>query len=396
MLLYITILGFIVTLLLFLNIKESNKVNIFLFAFFFINNLYSLAHYVTIYSGSKVMIAILLVNFTPLFLLVGPTLYFYIRGLLRDDYRLSKADYLHFIPSFILLINILPHLFTSYEYKLAFASKILQNPSEILNNLNLFIPATVNFFLRPIIGLIYVVLCIKIVLQKFKNMDLASHQSKLIVKWVSFLIFNTLLVYISFLIFTIMSYQTLDYKIAEVKGYYFLNVTLVGLVFFNISLLFFPNILYGLPQLDFFILKNEKNGLNLSSNLADSKKNARTFEISKEKIQILSTKIDQYCLSKPFLNPDFSLSTMSADTDIPVHHLSYFFNEHMKLNFNTWKNDQKINYVLALIQNGNNEFLTLDALAKQAGFVSRTTFFNAFKQKMGLTPSEYLHLQSNL
>ena len=49
-----------------------------------------------------------------------------------------------------------------------------------------------------------------------------------------------------------------------------------------------------------------------------------------------------------------------------------------------------------LIENGNNEMLTLDALAKQAGFGSRTTFFNAFKQKMGLTPSEFLNKQQNL
>jgi hypothetical protein len=50
--LFITILGFIVSLLLLINIKESNRVNLFLFAFFFINNLYSLAHYATIYSGN--------------------------------------------------------------------------------------------------------------------------------------------------------------------------------------------------------------------------------------------------------------------------------------------------------------------------------------------------------
>jgi AraC-like DNA-binding protein len=82
---------------------------------------------------------------------------------------------------------------------------------------------------------------------------------------------------------------------------------------------------------------------------------------------------------------------MSAETDIPVHHLSYYFNEHLQVNFNTWKNDLKIAHVIDLIQNGSGEILTLDALAKQAGFGSRTSFFNSFKQKMGVTPSEYLN-----
>ena len=361
--------------------------NFFLFIFFIINNLYSLAHYATIYSGSKSMVAILLVNFTPLYLLVGPMLYFYVRGVLRDDYKFEKFDWLHFIPAFILLINILPHLFSSYAYKLSFAERVLMNPAEILNNNNLFVPSTFNFLLRPIIGLIYVGICIRLMLLKFKFEKPENKQSLLIYRWLSLLIFNTLLVYVSFLIFTIFSFQSLDYKIAEVKGYYFLNLSLIGLVLFNLTLLFFPNILYGLPQLDFLLPNRSKP----SSLEPEPKKLIKSFEISEEKLELLQDKIETYSLTKPYLNPEFSLSVMSANTDIPVHHLSYYFNEHLNINFNTWKNDLKINFVIEQIEKGNNELLTLDALAKQAGFVSRTTFLNAFKQKTGLTPSDYLN-----
>lgn len=370
-----------------INIKESNRVNLFLFVFFLINNLYSLAHYATIYSGNKTMVAILLVNFTPIFLLTGPMLFFYVRGVLRDDYKFEKFDWLHFIPAFILLINILPHLFSSYAFKLSFAERVLMNPAEILNNINLFVPSRFNFFLRPIIGLIYIGACIRLVFLKFKFEKPEDKQSLLIYRWLSLLIFNTLLVYVSFLIFTIFSFQTLDYKMAEVRGYYFLNISLIGLVLFNTTLLFFPNILYGLPQLD-FLLPNRKKA---AASVAEPKKMVKSFEISEEKLQLLNEKIETYSLTKPYLNPEFSLSVMSASTDIPVHHLSYYFNEHMNVNFNTWKNDLKINFVIEQIEKGNNELLTLDALAKQAGFVSRTTFLSAFKQKIGLTPTEFLN-----
>jgi AraC-like DNA-binding protein len=390
LLLFITILGFIVSLLLLINIKESNRVNLFLFVFFLINNLYSLAHYVTIYSGSKTMVAILLVNFTPLFLLAGPILYFYVRGVLRDDFRFSKFDWMHFIPAFILLINILPHLFSSYEYKLSFADRVLMNPAEILKSNNLFIPSGFNYLVRPFIGLLYVIICSRLFFLKFKYEKPEDKQSKLIYRWLSLLIFNTLLVYVSFTVFTLLSFQTLDYKIAQVKGYFFLSISLIGLVLFNLTLLFFPNILYGLPQLDFFLSNNLKQ--------IDSvpKKVVKSFEISEEKLELLHNKIETYCLTMPYLDPDFSLSVMSANTDIPVHHLSYYFNEHLSINFNTWKNDHKINFVIELIYKGNYELLTLDALAKQAGFGSRTTFFNAFKQKTGLTPSEFLNKQSSI
>jgi AraC-like DNA-binding protein len=333
------------------------------------------------------MVAILLVNFTPIFLLTGPMLFFYVRGVLRDDYKFEKFDWLHFIPAFILLINILPHLFSSYAFKLSFAERVLMNPAEILNNINLFVPSRFNFFLRPIIGLIYIGACIRLVFLKFKFEKPEDKQSLLIYRWLSLLIFNTLLVYVSFLIFTIFSFQTLDYKMAEVRGYYFLNISLIGLVLFNTTLLFFPNILYGLPQLD-FLLPNRKKA---AASVAEPKKMVKSFEISEEKLQLLNEKIETYSLTKPYLNPEFSLSVMSASTDIPVHHLSYYFNEHMNVNFNTWKNDLKINFVIEQIEKGNNELLTLDALAKQAGFVSRTTFLSAFKQKIGLTPTEFLN-----
>ena len=367
--------------------------NFFLFAFFFINNLYSLAHYATIYSENKTLVAILLVNFTPLFILVGPFLYFYVRGLLRDDYRLSNLDWLHFVPAFLLFINVLPHLFSSFDDKLEYATRVLQSPAEILNYKNIFIPAQIKFLFRPFIGLFYIVLCMRLIVLKFKEERPSNKQSKLIFSWTSFLIFNTLLVYVSFLVFTIFSYQTNDYKIAEAKGFYFLISSLIGLILLNISLLFFPNILYGLPQLD-YIISNKGSIMNEETKEL-IKKNARSFEISIEKLNLLQDKIEQYCLSKPYLNPDYSLSTMSADIDIPVHHLSYYFNEHLNINFNTWKNDHKINYVIDLMEKGSYELLTLDAIAKQAGFGSRTTFFNAFKQKTGLTPSEFLNKKNN-
>jgi AraC-like DNA-binding protein len=100
--------------------------------------------------------------------------------------------------------------------------------------------------------------------------------------------------------------------------------------------------------------------------------------------------VDTYVEKMPYLNLQFNLTMMSSDTDIPVHHLSYYFNEYMNINFNTWKNDLKIDYVIKKINDGSSEILTLDALAKQAGFGSRSSFINAFKLKTGQTPSEYL------
>jgi AraC-like DNA-binding protein len=212
-------------------------------------------------------------------------------------------------------------------------------------------------------------------------------QPRLIYRWLISLIGMALLLYLTFLMFSFIGYETRNIQLTKLRSEYILYATGLGLLLLNFSLFFFPNILYGLPQLDYNMIKQSKPMVEVNTSL---KKEAKSFEISDDKLNLLSAKIDAYLLSLPYINTNFTLSVMSADTEIPAHHLSYFLNEHLKINFNTWKNDLRINHVISLIESGSYERLTLDALSKQSGFGSRSSFINAFKLKTGKTPSEYL------
>jgi len=391
MLLYITILGFIVTLLIFINLRQSNKVNIYLLFYLLINNIYALSHYATVYSGNKNLIAIMLVHFTPFYLMLGPLFYFYIRGLLKDDYNLSKWDLIHFVPALLFLINILPYVIKGWDYKLNYASDVVRDPQNFLKIDYLFMPSIISFLTRPIIAIVYLVLSFRLIIIKGLEFKNESIQAKLIYKWLLLLISVSLILYLGFLLFTFMSFYLRTTNLVDNSGVLILYATIAGLFTLNLSLLFFPNILYGLPQLDYAIVTKQNKVLEQELGIAeDFKKQAKGFEISTEKLNLLKLKVDEYIIKKPYLNSAFNLTMMSNDTDIPVHHLSYFFNEHIKVNFNSWKNNLKIDYVLEKINEGTNEILTLDALSKQAGFGSRSSFFIAFKQKMGVTPTEYI------
>ena len=225
-------------------------------------------------------------------------------------------------------------------------------------------------------------------LHKFKlNENYNDIQSKLIYRWLISLIAITSLLYVAFLFFSITGYNTKNLYDAQVRNVYMLDVTAFGLILLNFSLFFFPNILYGLPQLDYSMLKPKQTHLTINDAI---KKDPKSFEISNDKLNLLKSKMDVYLLTRPYININFTLSVMSAETDIPAHHLSYYLNEHLKINFNTWKNELRINHVIELINNGSYEKLTLDALSKQSGFGSRSSFIIAFKLKTGLTPSEYI------
>jgi len=392
MLFSITILGFTITFLLLINLRQSNQANIYLFFFLLINNIYALSHYATVDSGNKYLIAIMLVHFTPLYLLLGPLFYFYIRGLLTDDHRLTKFDWIHFIPAILFFINIQPYFLNGWAYKLQYAENVIKDVNNFINIDYIFLPPKFSFLTRPIFAIVYVIASIILIYKRTIKESYLTDQVKLIFRWIVLLVTTSVILYLGFLLFSVLSILINSFTLAENKGFIFLYATVIGLLILNLSLLFFPNILYGLPQFDYVIVtKKNREGQHRLGIVEDVKKQSKSFEISSEKLDLLKLKIDRYIENKPYLNPDFNLTMMSSDINIPVHHLSYYFNEHLNIAFNTWKNNFKIDHVITLINDGSGEILTLDALAKQAGFGSRTSFFNSFKQKMGVTPSEYLN-----
>jgi AraC-like DNA-binding protein len=90
---------------------------------------------------------------------------------------------------------------------------------------------------------------------------------------------------------------------------------------------------------------------------------------------------------KPFLKLGFSIQDLSNQTGIPVYQLSPLINGHFKKNFANWVNGFRIEHFIELIP-GHSQ-LTLEALSKQAGFTSRSTFINSFKKEKGITPREF-------
>ena len=392
MLFSITILGFVITFLLLINLRQSNKVNIYLFFFLIINNIYAFSHYATVYSGNKYLIAIMLVHFTPLYLLLGPLFYFYIRGLITDDHQLTKYDWIHFIPAVLFFINIQPYFLNGWAFKLQYAENVIKDVNSFINIDYIFLPPKFSFLTRPLFAIVYVIASIILIYKRGIKESYLTDQVKLIYRWIILLVTTSVILYLGFLLFSVLSILINSFTLAENKGFIFLYATVIGLLILNLSLLFFPNILYGLPQFDYVIVtKKNREGQQRLGIVEDVKKQSKSFEISSEKLDLLKLKIDRYIENKPYLNSDFNLTMMSSDINIPVHHLSYYFNEHLNIGFNTWKNNFKIDHVITLINNGAGEILTLDALAKQAGFGSRTSFFNSFKQKIGVTPSEYLN-----
>jgi AraC-like DNA-binding protein len=391
---YVSLLGLFVSFLVLINIKTSNKANYYLVVFLILINLFNVMNYSTMLSSNKYLVAIFKVHFMPLVALTGPSLYLYIRSLLKDDASLQKKDAIHLLPAILLFINNFRYnFFISFNEKLAIAEQIVLHDRSLMLKFDpLLFSGELSYFLRSGGAITYMIVSSVIVYKHFKDDIRKQFQNVLIFRWlVMLLVFNYIL---NFTIF----YYTLK-LLHDWNGINKMSVVSVGwfiygvgsVVIINLTLFFFPSILYGLPRLDFLIMEPAlESKLHVGKEISNIRQ-VREFEISDEKLALIGHKVQIYCQSKPYLTPNFTLAFMSKDIGIPIHHLSYYFNEYMHIDFASWKNNARIEYVIELMHEGNNNFLTLDALSRQAGFVSRSTFVNAFKQKMSLTPSDYIN-----
>lgn len=117
-------------------------------------------------------------------------------------------------------------------------------------------------------------------------------------------------------------------------------------------------------------------------------KKYRHSPLKTEEVQYFKSVITSFFKeSKAYLQPDFSLATLSQTINIPKHHLSQIINSEMGSNFYDLVNERRIAYAMRRIKENNN--LTLEGLGYECGFNSKSTFFSNFKRKTGKTPGEY-------
>ncbi|NML23570.1 helix-turn-helix domain-containing protein [Pseudoflavitalea sp. G-6-1-2] len=102
--------------------------------------------------------------------------------------------------------------------------------------------------------------------------------------------------------------------------------------------------------------------------------------------------IDHHIRSKQlFRNKKISLTVLSAELGISKHRLSSLINNHYHQSFSDYINVCRINCIKEQLSNADTlRKYTIEMLAHDAGFSSRSAFYNAFKKETGISPKEYL------
>ena len=145
---------------------------------------------------------------------------------------------------------------------------------------------------------------------------------------------------------------------------------------------------------------NEKNAalyrrmqeiIQLEKPAADAPK-YKESQLKEEKKQMLVEQIRKVMGdAKAVCQPTFTLQTLAEMLGSNTSYLSQAINEHFGMTFTSLLNQYRVREACRRMEDQDNYGnLTIDAISESVGFKARVTFTKAFKQNVGMLPSEYL------
>jgi len=107
-------------------------------------------------------------------------------------------------------------------------------------------------------------------------------------------------------------------------------------------------------------------------------------------LEHLKNRIDSFFDAEfSYLKPNFRQDDLANYLNISKNSLSQITTSLYNKNFNQLINEKRIEVVLKKFADSDWSNYSLEGVALEVGFKSRTTFIKAFKEKTGTTPSEY-------
>lgn len=124
--------------------------------------------------------------------------------------------------------------------------------------------------------------------------------------------------------------------------------------------------------------------------ITKSRFNSIKKEVDKSKISDVSKKMNRLMdQNKLFLDADYNLSKLSADTGISTKSIREVIVANEYKNFAAYINSFRIAHAEKLIANGYLDMYSIESLCNDSGFQAEVTFYRVFKRINGCTPKEY-------
>ena len=290
--------------------------------------------------------------------LYGPLLYFYFKRIIYN-YKFQLIDILHLVPSFLLLLYILPF------YGLSNLEKF-----NVLFNLDsMLLPGAYTIIIVKIVSLsIYAYL----ILRMYNGNKLSKNQDKYKNLWQRNIIALHVIYTLAYVIYSGNILGILNYPIL----FHFQVVVMVSVV------LYVSYIAYVRPE----VFKG-KIALVDPINLFKYKKSGLTSSYSNElKENLLILLVE----NKIYKQNDLSLELLAEMLGTTRHNASQVINEHFGMNFFELINTYRIDAAQEIFKSDTHNNLNIIEVAYEVGFNNKVTFNKSFKKHVLQTPSQFI------
>lgn len=298
------------------------------------------------------------------YFLFGPAMLFLTRSLTQRDWRLDRRGGIHFIPAL---------LYLAYSLTIAIGDNLIWESYH-------FYADEMDKDFKPwyqVLGLssmvVYAAFCIKEYKEyKTQIFQTLSYADNLTMHWLQNFLFALILLILFRALFILIFPSIGDWGF---KWWYYL---LLGSISCYIG---FSGYTYSIRQ-------NELSNYPIPSPIIRDKSTpiSLTSTEQQERFVHLQQLMEEQAY---YQNPKLSLYQLAQYAGTNTSVLSRIINEEGKMNFNDFVNAYRIKAVKQALQTKRDTVMTLEGLALEAGFNSKSTFLRAFKKSEGMTPSQY-------
>ena len=356
----------------------------YLISLYLVCAVWTIVLYLLVSQGYIVIYPHLYKTAAPLNFIITPLAYLYVRAMLYNDKFFSLKDWWHFLPFVLVVLNYMPFFLLPINQKGVIVSDLVNNKDLAYQVQTGFVSEGIIYFFRLFQTIIYLFFQWQLVIKFKKSYKVVQVQKQVndVLKWVRIFNWATtafLIALFSFLIL-ILIFKSI-FIFTSILTY--LPSVLYSASFFILStyLLTHPSILAGLPFVKY---------RDVEPNILDEVVNKVAFIQEDYSTQI--EQINSYLQNtKPYFKNNLSIGHVSIALNIPIRELSYIINNYYNQRFSDLINSYRLKYIIEKINESYLENFTIESVAMEAGFNSKSAFYKSFNKFYQTTPSEYFN-----